>query len=199
MSYQAGRSCQTIDWRSHKATCRKTEDKTSVPVWYDKHRKCQDGSLHEGKLELITWACETEETGWGHCSADESDDLQRKFSTEYRGDESKFFKYWPQGFRWTCCGTEAGMNWGCDHHGTGSKPCTCDFCRWAFSDVDGCVELTLDRVINRMGKPLPLSIYKEDSASRHGLKLRRGPDKRSFHPAIGSLAAVGREITGLEI
>lgn len=26
-------------------------------------------------------------------------------------------------------GTDAGMDYGCDHHGTGSTACTCDYCR----------------------------------------------------------------------
>ena len=65
-----------------------------------------------------------------NCIANESDDLRLQFENEYGGDEAKFYKYWPQGFRWTCCGTDAGMAYGCDHHGTGSRPCTCDFCRF---------------------------------------------------------------------
>ena len=40
-------------------------------------RKCDDGSLHEGKLELITWT--TQDMGWGGCFAEESDDLKVKF------------------------------------------------------------------------------------------------------------------------
>jgi hypothetical protein len=121
----SGKACQAADWKTHKRVCGVKAQKT----WYDKHRKCRDGSIHEGKLELITWPCEQEETGWGHCITEESDDLRRKLEVEYGGDEAKFFGYWPQGFRWTCCGTDAGMDWGCDHHGTGSRPCTCDFCR----------------------------------------------------------------------
>ena len=77
----------------------------------------------------MTWPSPKEELGWGGCFADESDDLKRKFEVEFGGDEARFYKHWPQGFRWTCCGTDAGMKWGCDHHGTGSKPCSCDFCR----------------------------------------------------------------------
>ena len=118
-----GTDCQTTDWVTHKASC------GNSMVWYDRYRKCKDGSRHEGKLELITWSNEKEETGWGHCCAEESDDLRRDFETKYKSDEAKFYKFWPQGFRWTCCGTDAGMKWGCDHHGTGTKPCTCDFCR----------------------------------------------------------------------
>ncbi|PVH78760.1 hypothetical protein DL98DRAFT_516563 [Cadophora sp. DSE1049] len=41
--------CQKEDWKSHKKLCGK--------AWYedDRIRKCRDGSLHKGKLELITW------------------------------------------------------------------------------------------------------------------------------------------------
>ena len=121
--HSTGSECQLADWPAHKRTCGKAS------VWYDKHRKCRDGNLHEGKLELITWDNEKEGTGWGNCFKEESDDLRRKFEVEFGGDESKLFEYWPQGFRWTCCGMDGSMDYGCDHHGTGSKPCTCDFCR----------------------------------------------------------------------
>ena len=113
-------------WEGHKGSCRA---KLSL-VWYDRYRKCKDRSQHEGKLKLMTWPLAKEELGWGGCLAEESDDLKQKFKTEYSGDKAWFYKYWPQGFRWTCCSTDAGMKWGCDHHGMGSKPCTCDFCRW---------------------------------------------------------------------
>ncbi|KAH8105312.1 hypothetical protein BXZ70DRAFT_920313 [Cristinia sonorae] len=140
-----GTNCQTLDWSDHKRVCR----------WYNRYRLCEDGNLHEGKLELITWPFPAEDLGWGACFTEESDDLKRKFEVEYGGDLQKFFEYWPQGFRWTCCGTSGDMQWGCDHHGTGSKPCTCDYCK--------------------MGKPAP----REDSVSRVGLNLSRGPDPRS--------------------
>ncbi|KDR72151.1 hypothetical protein GALMADRAFT_126628 [Galerina marginata CBS 339.88] len=153
--FYCGRECQNSDWRAHKAICGKTVQ------WYDEFRKCQDGSIHEGRLELITWPNKKDGTGWGGCFAEESDDLRRKFEDEFNGDEAKFHAYWPQGFRWTCCGTDAGMDWGCDHHGTGSRACTCDFCR--------------------SGRPLPNSIFNEKNASRHGLTLLRGPDPRSFY------------------
>jgi hypothetical protein len=50
------------------------------------------------------------------------------------------------------------MSYGCDHHGTGSKPCTCDFCG--------------------MGKPIPDSIYGKNEQACKGLRLSRGPDPR---------------------
>lgn len=98
-------------------------------MWYDKHRRCRDGNKHEGRLELITWSCPLEETGWGHVVENEAANLKRKFEVQHGGNEERFYKYWPQGFRWTCCGTDAGMDYGCDHHGSGTQPCTCDFCR----------------------------------------------------------------------
>lgn len=84
--------------------------------------------------------------GWGNMLLEESDDMKRRFETEMGGDEEKLYAEWPQAFRWTCCGairqgfgtpmsdlvssgTDAEMSWGCDHHGTGSTPCTCDYCR----------------------------------------------------------------------
>ena len=50
-----------------------------------------------------------------------------------------------------------------------------------------------------MGKPLPDSIYKERSQTRHGLKLLRGPDPRSFHPGIAQVSAMARSTMGLEL
>ncbi|KIM38938.1 hypothetical protein M413DRAFT_447589 [Hebeloma cylindrosporum] len=173
--YYCGRECQKGDWETHKGSCRA---KISL-VWYDRYRKCKDGTRHEGKLELMTWPSPEEDLGWGGCFADESDDLKHKFEVEFGGDEARFYKHWPQGFRWTCCGTDAGMKWGCDHHGTGSKPCTCDFCR--------------------MGKALPDSIYKERCQTRHGLQLSRGPDPRSYHPQIAQVSAMGRSMMGLDL
>jgi hypothetical protein len=53
---------------------------------------------------------------------------------DLKGDEKKLYDEWPQGFRWTCCGTPGDQKFGCDHHGRGSKPCTCDFCRYVISN-----------------------------------------------------------------
>jgi len=116
-----GPQCQTSDWPKHRKGCKST-------LWYEKFRKCGQGGSrekHEGRLELITWPCVEDGTGWGGCFAEESDVLRLKFETEFHGDLERFYKYWPQGFRWTCCGSNT--SYGCDHHGTGSKPCTCDF------------------------------------------------------------------------
>ncbi|KAF9037376.1 hypothetical protein BDZ89DRAFT_1061535 [Hymenopellis radicata] len=166
--------CQRADWPKHKTVCQ-TEKGSK---WYDRHRFCRDGSKHHGKLELITWPSRKEETGWGHCFEDESADLKKKYEQEYGSNDAKFFKHWPQGYRWTCCGTDGGMSWGCDHHGTGPSPCTCDFCK--------------------MGRPLPDSIYNDGSASRMGLNLSRGPDPRSGNRLAGAFAAMGREMFGME-
>jgi hypothetical protein len=51
----------------------------------------------------------------------------------------------------------------------------------------------------RMGKPLPDGIYKERTSSRVGLNLPRGPDPRSFSPALAVSAATGRSLFGLEM
>ncbi|KAH9841725.1 uncharacterized protein C8Q71DRAFT_700219 [Rhodofomes roseus] len=169
--------CQKQDWASHKELCSDSDR------WYDKYSGCRDGSMHEGKLELITWEYTDPESGdrmgWGNVLIEEADDLKRKFEVDCKGKKSLFFKKWPQGFRWTCCGMDGGVNYGCDHHGTGSKPCTCDFCR--------------------MGRPLPDSIYKEKTGPRMGLRLPRGPDPRSFNPVLAAQAAQGRSMFGLEM
>ncbi|VDC07679.1 unnamed protein product [Peniophora sp. CBMAI 1063] len=150
-------ACQQRHWKRHKQVCRELTD--NPPPWYYVHSWNMDRSHHEGHLELITWDCPKEGTGWGHCFKEESNDLRRKFETEFNGNEEKFYEYWPQGFRWTCCGTEGDMNYGCDHHGTGLYACTCDYCRG--------------------GKSLPDRIYNKQSAARMGLSLPRGPDPRS--------------------
>ncbi|KAL1727388.1 hypothetical protein EV714DRAFT_217309 [Schizophyllum commune] len=153
--------CQKADWPKHRAACRKN-------IWYDspKYRKCDDGSMHEGKLELVTWEGKyrdsDEKLGWGACIVEESEDMKKKYYEEFGGDDKKMFEYWPQGYRWTCCGMAGDMTYGCDHHGTGSKPCTCDYCR--------------------AGKPLPDRIYNDPDPHRTGLKLSRGPDPRSYRP-----------------
>ncbi|KAF8180571.1 hypothetical protein BJ912DRAFT_980762, partial [Pholiota molesta] len=158
--FYCGRECQLADWRKHRRFC-------GMPrKWYDKYRRCRDDNFHEGDLELITWPADFEgtATGWGHCALEDADALRAKFEGEFGGDQEKLLLYFPRAFRWTCCGTHAGMDWGCDHHGSGFKPCTCDFCH--------------------MGRPLPESIYYERTASRYGLhNLRRGPDLRSFQRA----------------
>jgi len=189
-----GSTCQQADWPTHKGSCNKPSAK-----WHDKHRKCQDGSNHEGRLELITWSSQKEGTGWGCCFEEESDDLRRKFETEFNSDEEKMHEYWPQGFRWTCCGTSADMDWGCDHHGSGSRPCTCDFCRFVGIGSSSRYTDVPTYSFIRSGKPLPDSIYNDGSASRMGLQLRRGPDPRSFNRGLASLALSMRTTMGLEM
>jgi len=138
----------------------------------------------------MTWPSRGEGLGWGGCFAEESDDLKWKFEVDYGGDEAQFHKHWLQGFRWTCCGTEGGMKRGCDHHGTGSRPCTCDYCRCicifrsSFSVIWAEFNMMAALILSRMGKPLQDSIFKERSQTRHDLTLSHGPDRRSFHPSL---------------
>ena len=115
-----GVDCQRRDWPTHNKLCGK---------WYDKYRKCQDGAKHGGQLKLITWVCEEEQVGFGACCFEECDDLKKTFETEFEGDLARFYEDRPHALRWTCCGMAGDMDFGCDHHGTGSKPCSCDFCR----------------------------------------------------------------------
>ncbi len=119
----SGINCQRADWPTHKRECNKGEK------WYDCHRLCQDGSEHFGDLELITWKCPTDGTGWGNVFVEEEEHMKKKFTEEFGGDLKKLFDNWPQAFRWRCCGMDGSMTWGCDHHGSGTKPCTCDFCK----------------------------------------------------------------------
>lgn len=66
--------------------------------------------------------------GWGNAFAEDVENVKRQFEVDCRGKKHIFFKKRPQAFRWTCCGADGLMNSGCDHHGSGSKPCTCDYC-----------------------------------------------------------------------
>ena len=104
--------------------------------WWDAHRRAEDGSVHFGRLELMTWRCMDEdcgeELGFGGFVASEEEETRRRFEQKYGGDEARYFAYRPSGFRWTCCGVPADIgNYGCDHHGDprATRPCSCDFCR----------------------------------------------------------------------
>lgn len=167
--------CQLAHWSAHKTQCK---------PWFDKHRKCDDMSAHFGKLELVTWSgvCQVtegtlllqsvpftlqrnptiaakEHLGFGCVFEEEAADPKERFETDCHSDLEKFFEYRPQGFRWTCCELVGSSPYGCDHHGTGPKACTCDFCR--------------------SGERLPDDVYNNPHPSRKGLELSRGPDPRS--------------------
>ena len=45
-------------------------------------------------------------------------------------------------------------------------------------------------ILSRAGKPLPNSVYKEQSQTRHGLNLSCSPDPRSFHPSLARTPAM---------
>lgn len=146
--------------------------------WWKKYQtKCEDGGRHDGKLELITWESidDGEKLGWGACLIDESADLKHMYETNYGSDDAKFYEYWPQGFRWTCCGGRGDNPYGCDHHGTGSTPCKCDFCV--------------------MGRPVPSHTRSETYC--RGLKLSNGPHVRSGNPMVGSMNAMMRQLLGM--
>jgi hypothetical protein len=77
-------------------------------------------SYHFGNLHLITWLYKDDfghQLGWGNWLANKSGNLKARFENEYGGIEGEPYDHRPQAFRWTCCGTEAGMETGCDHHG----------------------------------------------------------------------------------
>lgn len=98
---------------------------------------------------------------------EEVDEMKEKFEGEFGRSHAKLADYWPNAFRWTCCGMRLDEgNWGCDHHGDPRSPvpCKCDFCR--------------------AGKPVPERIHKK--RAENGLQLRRGPDLRSGS-AAGSM------------
>ncbi|KAI1646304.1 hypothetical protein F4815DRAFT_472792 [Daldinia loculata] len=179
-SFYCSTSCQQKDWPLHKDECRARADMAAGKQWYDRYRKCEDGGSHFGELELITWGgvCSVtgDELGWGNCVVSESAELKRKYEEDFKSDDIRMHQYWPQGFRWTCCGMLSDMNFGCDHHGTGPQPCSCDFCH--------------------SGKSLPDDAYK-DTVPRHGLQLSRGPDPRSYDETKAATAASMRPLFGL--
>ena len=120
--------------------------------------------MHEGEVDLIIWPYEEDgcELGWGGVAADKADEFKAMFLNEYDGNEKRFAEYWDNAFRWTCCGSSLGEGTqGCDHHGRGSVPCSCPFCRAG------------------MALPEPLSKHTQTS---YGLNLYCGPDPRSFAP-----------------
>ncbi|KAM0754465.1 hypothetical protein T439DRAFT_321507 [Meredithblackwellia eburnea MCA 4105] len=163
--------CQKLDWPAHRPNCAPPAN------WYDPYRLTKDKTSHFGKLELITWNSYDpdlkENVGWGGSPLQYCAELKAQFEGQFKSNQKKFFKQHPACFRWTCCGLMGDQtHGGCDHHGTGPDPCTCDFCR--------------------MGKPVPLGYRPSNSPGRTGLDLPAGPDPRSYHPGLAAINASAR-------
>lgn len=62
--------------------------------------------MHHDELELITWdgTADGEDMGWGNVIRSEAGDLKKKYEDDFGRDDVKLHEYWPQAFRWTCCG-----------------------------------------------------------------------------------------------
>lgn len=114
-----GTTCQQKDWPSHKEDCLTKSAEVAAAEgkkWYDRYRKCKDGTQHFGELELITWGGRDptfgEEIGWGNCVVSESADLKRRYEEQFKSDDVQMYGYWPQAFRWTCCGLSGDQRMG---------------------------------------------------------------------------------------
>lgn len=86
---------------------------------------------------------------------------------------------------------------GCDHHGQGSKKCTCDFCKYGIGFRRRILAHVVD-VECRMGQPIPDNIINSRTQSPHGrnLNLPRGPDPRSHEPRNAAFHAAMRQMLG---
>jgi len=143
--------------------------------------------------------CEEEQTGFGACFFEECDDLKERFETELEGNLAKFYDERPHAFRWTCCGMAGDLDFGCDHHGTGLISLALAISARAFGETHRSFRRGLTLHFCRMGRPLPEGIFKKKSATRMGLNLPRGPDPRSYNPALAVSAATGRTMFGLQM
>jgi hypothetical protein len=121
-AFYCSRECQKADWvNGHKGQCKKVPPEVVAARarspdgkdWCQDWRKGDDGSLHFGDLELITWDGTDPdlemELGWGGSLKEETDDLKRKFEGEMGGDKLKLLEYNDDSFRWTCCGFTAAQ------------------------------------------------------------------------------------------
>jgi uncharacterized C2H2 Zn-finger protein len=188
IAHYCSKDHQKIDYKkSHKAWCYQVTPSTSTPRWWEKERKCSfcdtthpwkrschfdqcptPPENHYGVPELIIWPGNDDagfKTGWGNVQESESAALKKRFEKEMGCDEEKLAKARPEAFRWTCCGATLDTPYQCDHHGSGPRPCTCDFCTG--------------------GKPIPQGMRKK-TVGNYGLKLTYGPDPRSYDPLMGS-------------
>jgi hypothetical protein len=116
------RACQKADWEnSHKGKCKKVPPEVIAAQarswdghdWCQDWRKCVDGGLHSGDLELITWdgvdSDGKRELGFGGCPREMSADVKRLFEVKLGGDRLKFLEKSDTSFRWTCCGFTASQ------------------------------------------------------------------------------------------
>jgi hypothetical protein len=111
----------------------------------------------------------------GGCLVEESDELKRKFETEFGGDKLKLLKYNDMAFRWTCCGLNArhGNEWLRSSRRLMATmrarlPCGCDF-------------------FCHMGKPLPDRLVEKrkrplDCSINYRMAPIRDPLIQSKHP-----------------
>jgi hypothetical protein len=112
------RACQKSDWENgHKGKCKNVPPEVVAARarsadghdWCQNWRKCDDGSLHHGDLELITWdgvdSDGETELGFGGYVREDSVEARQEFEVEAGGDKLKFLKIGHEdSFRWTCCG-----------------------------------------------------------------------------------------------
>lgn len=140
---------------------------------------------HEGIPELIVWNFPHSRNQWtdfgptywgGRRDEEKAMALKQKFR-EMGYDQEKLAQHWSGAFRWTCCGASLSSSNPCDHHGSGSKACSCDLCV--------------------MGKELPETL-KLENVTNYGLGLCNGPDPRSYDSLRAGMHGIMRDAFGMD-